>query len=446
MRFFLKKAVAVVLLFIGCGQALADSSSGAFTLQEAINYALDNNPDIAIMQARIEQADAQLGEALANFYPQIKVSLAYQHSDNPAQAFAMIIAQRRLDFNGGDFNHPGGVDNYRPQVTATYSLFRGGQDYYAKQAAELGVESSELEKTATRHQLINNVTAAFYGYLAAKDAHALSLRSIEAVQSELQQSRVRFEAGTVLKSDVLSLQVQLAEAQDAEIRTANAIEIAQDMLRTLLGLSVVRNFSVAETFNLNLPETPVEFDVLLKQAMAQHPGLMAADKHAAMAEQQLKAAKGAYLPKVDAYVTYGSDSKNLAFSANRDNVTAGVQMEVDVFSGFATEERIKKAEHELTAARETARKMRLQVENQVKTARLKLMEALNRERVTSVAVEAAEEALRLVNEQRKAGVVTVTRYIESEVARDRAKTRDISARYDALRADAELKLATGFWN
>ncbi|MBS4050531.1 MAG: TolC family protein, partial [Methylomonas sp.] len=140
------------------------------------------------------------------------------------------------------------------------------------------------------------------------------------------------------------------------------------------------------------------------------------------------------------------DSKDLAFSSNRDNVTAGVTVEVDVFSGFATQEKVKKAEHELTAAREAARQMRLRVENQVKTAQLRLREALNREQVTSVSVTAAEEALRLVKEQRNAGVVTVTRYIEAEVARDRAKTRDISARYDALRAEAELNQATGFWN
>ncbi|MGR8932584.1 MAG: TolC family protein [Gammaproteobacteria bacterium] len=436
----------VTLLFVSCGQSVADKSTGVFTLQEAIDYALENNPDIAIMQARIEQAEAQLGEALAHFYPQVKVSLSYQHSDNPAQAFSMIIAQRRLDFNGGDFNHPGGVDNYRPQLMATYSLFRGGQDYFNKQAAELGVETSAFEKTATRHHLINNVTAAYYGYLAAKDAHELSRHAIEAVQSELDQSRIRFEAGTLLKSDVLSLEVQLAEAKDAEIQAANAIEIAQDMLKTLLGLSVVQNFAVAETLDQSLPANPSEFDVLMKLAMVQHPGLKAADKHAEMVEKQLDAAKGAHLPRMDAYVAYGSDSKNLAFSSNRDNVTAGVQVELDVFSGFATEERIRKAEHELTAARESARKMRLQVENQVKTARLKLLEALNREKVTSVAVESAEEALRLVSAQRNAGVVTVTRYIEAEVARDKAKTRDISARYDALRAETELKLAIGFWN
>ena len=72
-----------------------------------------------------------------------------------------------------------------------------------------------------------------------------------------------------------------------------------------------------------------------------------------------------------------------------------------------------------------------------------MQEALNRAEVAALAVESAEEALRLVKAEREAGVVTVTRYIEAEVARDKAHTRQISARFDALRAEAELKQATG---
>jgi outer membrane protein TolC len=445
MRFSsIGSAWAMLILLSNCGITAA-SDDKTYTLEQSIDVALANNPELNIMQARIEQANAQLGEALANFYPQIKTSLSYQHSDNPAQAFAMIIAQRRLNLAGGDFNHPGGVDNYRPQVTASYSLFRGGQDYYLSQAAALGVEASEFEQSATRNRLVNHVSATYYGELAAIEAHKVSRRSIEAVQSELDQSKLRFEAGTVLKSDVLSLEVQLAEAKDAEIQAANAIELAQSMLKTLLGLSANDAFSINEAAEKSLPETPAGFDELLNQALAHHPDLKVAEKRVAMAEQQLSAAKAAHLPRADAYVSYGSDSKDLAFSSNRDNVSAGVMVEMDIFSGFATQEKIKKAEHELTAAQEAARQARLRIENQLKSAQLKLQEALNRAQVSAVAVRAAEEALRLVNEQRQAGVVTVTRYIEAEVARDKAHTRQISARFDALRAEAELKQATGFW-
>lgn len=436
---------ATVLVLVFGNSAIAENQPQPYTLEQVIETALAGNPELGIMQARIEQADAQLGQSLAVFYPQIKTSLSYQYSNNPAQAFAMLIAQRRLSFAGTDFNHPGYVEDFRPQVSASYSLFRGGQDYYQSQAAQLGVDSAELEKNAARNRLVNNVTAAFYGQLAALAARKVSQRSIEAVQSELQQSQMRFDAGVLLKSDLLSLQVQLAEAREADIQAANAIDMTQNMLKTLLGLSVNDPFTIDQSRESPLPKAPAGFDDLLNQALAGHPELKAAEKRLAMAEKQLDAAQAAHLPRADAYLSYGSDSKNLTYNSNRDNVSAGVMVEMDLFTGFATQEKIKKAEHELTAAQEALRQTRLNIENQLKNAQLKLQEALSRVEVSALAVQAAEEAFRLVNEQRQAGMVTVSRYLEAQVARDRAHTRQINSRYDALRAEAELKQASGSW-
>jgi outer membrane protein TolC len=438
-------ACSLLLVLNNAAHADTDTHPPINTLAQTLDTALANNPELSIMQARIEQADAQLGQALAIFYPQIKTSLSYQYTNNPAQAFAMLIAQRRLNMAGTDFNHPGFVEDYRPQVTASYSLFRGGQDYYQSQAAQLGIESSELEKSATRNRLLSNVTAAFYGELAAIDSHKMSLRTIEAVQSELEQSRARFNAGALLKSDVLSLEVQLAEAQEADSQAANAIEMAHNMLKTLLGLSVTDAYTINVALESQLPKAPEGYNELLAKALSSHPELKAAEKKVLIAEKQVSAAKGAHLPKADAFVNYGSDSNNLTYNSNQDNLSAGVMVEMDIFTGFASQEKIKKAQHELTVANEAARQTRLRIENQLKTAELRLQEALSRVRVSALAVQASEEALRLVKEQRQAGVVTVTRYIDAEVARDKAQTRQINSRYDALRFDAELKQAIGFW-
>lgn len=438
-------ATALLLNSIGYSVTAVAENNTHYTLEQAVNYALDNNPSLQVMHERIAQAESQLGEARASFYPQVKARLSYEHSDNPARAFSMIISQRRLDFGGTDFNHPGGVDNYRPEVIATYSLFNGGQDYQNKLAAELGVDAATLQESATRNQLIQSVTSAFYGVLAAKEAHKVAQRSIDAVKSELEQSRTRFEAGTVLKSDVLSLEVQLAEAQDAEIRAANAIELAQSGLKTLLGINAGDPFAIAEISSWQMPQLDRPFEAVLTQAIAQRPEAEAAQKQIEIAERKLSAAKGAHLPKADAYLSYGSDSKNLDYSTSRDNVTAGVQVEVDVFSGFRTSENVKKAERQLAEAQKIARKIHLDIENDVKTAYLKLQEALDRVKVTTASVASAEEAFRLVSEQRQADVVTITRYIESEVARDEANSRVIAARYDALQAEAELNKALGNW-
>jgi len=441
-----KKPLLISALLLLSSANLTATENNTYNLQQAIDHALLNNPNLQIMQDRIAQAEANLGIALSSFYPNIKTSLSYNHSTNPSQAFGMIIAQRRLNFTPTtDFNNPGGTDNYRPEVSARLSLFRGGQDYFQSKAAQLGVEAATFEKSAMRNQLIQTVSSTFYAYLASVEADKVAIRSIEAVNRELTQSRNRYEAGSVLKSDLLSLQVQLAQAQDTKIQTANAIELAKIGLKSLLGITADQAFEINASKQWQLPQSNQSFNELLTIAMVQRPETQSANKQIEIAQQQLNASRGAYLPKADAYVTYGSDSKNLDYSSNRDNVTAGVMVEMDIFSGFRDSNNIKKAEHQLAIAKKSAKQTQLMIENAVKSAHLKVQEALARIKVTSSSVTAAEEALRLVNEQRKAGTVTVTRYIEAEVAQDKSHARNIAARFDALRAEAELNRAIGSW-
>lgn len=446
-----EKALLICLLLLPQafiqGQTAELEGQPSYSLDEAIELALQNNPDLQIAHERIGAAQAQLGEAFAAFYPQAQIRMSYEHTDNPSRAFGMIISQRRLNLDGStNFNQPGGTDNYRPEVVASYSLFRGGQDYQAAKAAELGVEAAELQESAVRNQLIEAVTSAYYGLLASAEAHKVALNSIKAVDSELRQSRNQYEAGALLKSDVLSLEVQLAETRDAEIQAANTIELMRTGLKTLLGLNAGEALEFALVSPaLPIPEKQESFDELLNRAIKERPEIAAAQKQIEIAERKLSAAQGAHLPRANAYVSYGSDSKNIDFSTNRDNVTAGVMVEMDLFNGFSTSEAVRKAEHRLNEAKKVHTQTQLAIENEVKTAHLKFREALTRLNVTQAAITSAEEALRLVNRQRQAGAATVTRYIEAEVARDKAHSRDIAARFDALRAQAELKKALGEW-
>ncbi len=451
----IKKLLAISLLplfMLTHLSALADnkaekSSPQSFTLDQAIDYALDNNPDLQIAAERIGQAEAQLGVALSAFYPQVTARVGYQHSNNPAEVFGMIVSQRDFDANSiNNINNPGYRQNFRPEIIGKLSLFRGGQDYQNKKAAELGIDAAEYERSTIRNALVQAVTATYYAYLAALEAQKVAQDSIAAITSELNQTKLQYEAGTVLKSDVLSLDVQLAEAQNADIKAANGIEIAKTSLANLLGLSSFQAFTIASSLSqLPKPKLPATFNDLLDQAIAQRPEVKAAANQLEISLRKLKSEQGAYLPKADAYVSYGQNSQSPGFNSEKDNVTAGVSVEMDLFSGFNTQQRVKAAERKAAEARETERKTRLAIEQEVKIAFLNLKEALARLNVTEASVLSADEALRLVNEERRAEVVTVTRYIEAEVARNNAQSNTIVAHYDALSAEAALKKAIGDW-
>ena len=418
----------------------------SFTLDQAIDYALVNNPDLQLTQERIQEAQAQLGIALSAFYPQVSAKVGYEQSNNPAQVFSMIVAQR--DFNPAsitNINNPGYRQNFRPEIIGKLSLFRGGQDYQNSKAAELGIDAAEFERSSAHNALIEAVTATYYAYLAAIEAQKIAQQSISSITSQLHQTTLQYQAGTALKSEVLSLEVKLAEREDASIRATNSIEIAKISLANLLGLSSSEAFTVTSSAVLSKPSLTSSFNDLLGLAMTQRPEVQAAAKQVAISLHKVKSEQGAYLPKAEAYLSYGQNSQTPGFSSDKENVTAGVSVEMDLFSGFNTKQRVNIAERKSVEAQITERKIKLGIEQEVKLAFLKLQEALARLHVTETAVRSADEALRLVQEERRAETVTITRYIEAEVARNTAQSATIAAHYDALSADAALKKAVGDW-
>ncbi len=415
-------------------------------ITQAINLALERNPDMHITQQRIAIANAQVGESLAAFYPQIKGRVSYAYSDNPAEVFGMIVAQRDFqEENMSNINNPGGRTNFRPEIIGELSLFNGGQDYYRYKVAELGVEISELERTTIHNNLIQMVTDNFYALLVAKENQRVSLRAKDAVARELKHTEIRYQEGTVLKSDVLSLQVRLANTEEWLIQTTNGIEIAKTGLRTLLDLDTHSPVETVAQNDQNLPVAHISIDEALAIAEVNRPEIQIAEKRVISSEQQVKIAQGEHLPRVGAYVSYGADSQDGSISSNQDNVTTGIALELDIFSGFSTQHRIQQTKRRLEEAQQNERKTRLHINQEVKNTYLALVEALQRHKVAATAVTAANEAFRLVTAQFQAGTASVTRYIEAEVARDRADARTIAARFDTLRAHAALKRVTGTW-
>ncbi|MDD2767829.1 MAG: TolC family protein [Methylococcus sp.] len=443
MRFSPVFVPFVVLALVGPRAGAADTGKLRLTLQQAIELAWEKNPDIHAAEARLGQAQASVEEAAAAFYPRLTARVGYDYSDNPALAFSYVVAQRRFNFDM-NINHPGYVENFRPEVFTTWSVFRGGQDYYRKKAAELGVEVAELEHSALRNQLAAAVTAAYYALLEAPRQVEVSKKSVEAVTSELEHTRHRHQAGSSLKSDVLSLEVRLAQSRENETHALNSVELSRAAIKTLLGGESTAALDAVDPVD---KETVARdgVDKVLAQAMTQRPEMQAATNQVAMRQHELDMEKGARLPRVNAFAAYGQNSRTPGFSTAQENVTLGVNAELDLFAGGAISARISAAEKRLNEAQALETRSRLEVEEEVRKAYLQLNEALSRQDTAESGAKSAEEALRLVHEQYREGAATVTRYLEAEADRAQAQTRAIAARYAVEVAAANLKKASGFW-
>lgn len=414
---------------------IAAEQPRVLTLPEAVQLALEKNPDLTTAQQRLAAARAALRGADAAFYPRLSVSESYAASDNPVQAFMMTLNQRAFNFNA-NFNHPDNTDNLNTKLLATYPLYNGGSDLAARQAARLGAEARENSIDAVRNDLVFEVTRSFYTIGKARQFVGVAEASVASMESNLSVASNRFAQGTALKTDVLDADVHLAEARENLVLARNALAISETIFRNVLGVGETGNVTAAEV-QFHAPEDPGTGPL----DISHRAELLAMQKTVTAAERQVRTASGGQLPRVNAFASYDLDSGDARRFEN--SWVAGVSVELDVFDGFLTRGKVAEARANLGAAREELRKTELALQLEAKQAQLNLQEARTRLLTTGRAVAQAEESLQLTKQRYGNGLALLTQLLDAEASLTASRQRRAAAEADCEIARAALDKALG---
>lgn len=416
---------------------------GPLSLADAIAIANKGNFDLAMAAHRIESAAAAIKKAQSAFYPMVGLSLEYMQGDAPSQYLFKTIDQRKFE-PGTDFNQPGWFENWETGAVAELNLYNGSRD-------RLGVQIAESEKKyrqSARNEIANGirmaVIQAWYNILASRDYVDISNESLETITAQLDIMKVRYRAGGALKSDLLSLEVRLALAKEEVVRSKNRLEISKTALAGAMGLDP--DIELALKGDTGVPlMVPPTYNEGLTMALSLRPEIRKIREKVVQAEKAMSLAKSGYIPKLDFKTRYWMDDPDGSFSTERDNWTAGVVLTWALFSGFSTDAQVKEATAGLNEALAADRKTLLAVKTDVKTAYLRLNEAGERLAVTEKSVESANESFELVRQQYLGGSADITRYLDSELARNRSRIHTATAYYDKEKSRADVCRAIACW-
>ena len=419
---------------------LAAPAARAVTLDEAVQAALENSPTLQAAESRIDSAQAMLRQAKSYYYPSIGLSSTYARSDNPPQAFMMTLNQRQLNMQDPAFNpnEPGDVENLRGSVGAQWRLF-DLQRAAGKNMARAGAQASAEAFAAARNQLVHEVTRGFYGVLQAQAFADVQQKSVASIEESLRIARERFDAGGAVKTDVLNLETQLAQANEDLIKARNGAQLALAALNAAIGADLV----AADTLQ---PPDPAALDAPPPEckdpeAFERRPELRAAKLMRQIKEQDLKKAQGGYAPTVSAFASYDLDSD--VSSDFENSYMAGLQAEINIFDGARTRAAVQAAKAELAAATADEEKARLNLRLDLQQAFLGTQEAWERLGVVRKSLETAQEAQRIVQEQYQQGAADISILLQTQVGVTAMQTRSAAAQYDYLIALSNLQRAKG---
>src|SRR6056297_3072710 len=441
-----KNILILVFLIAATSSVLPDLSRAEdhrLTLETAITTALENNPDIRMTRTLIKKAEASVKKTEAVFWPRVTAFSELSAGDAPSAFLFKTIDQRKLPPDI-DFNDPGSFTNTEVGIMAGISLYNGGKNRLEKQLAQKKLADRTALALQTENDRIAAVIQMFFTALKAREYILIARTSVPTVEEQLDMMTVRFRGGSVLKSDMLSLKVRLAEAKKNMVESKNTFATTLTALATLLGHTPGHSFSLDPDPDSTCVVTfPVSIDQAWALALEKRPELHRAKQQIDMARTAVSLAASGYRPRVDLQARWYMDSDDLSYNRSNDNYTAGLNVAWNLFDGFATRAQIAEARHELERALEARKKIRMQIYQDVKQAYLQHENAQQRLLVARSGVELAEASLHIVKKRYNGGAEPVTRYLEAELDRTRAGINKAAAFYDGKTAKIEIARAIG---
>ncbi len=423
-------------IVVGLWIVVRPVTSTAVSQEDCVREMLASNPDLKAAQERLVASREAIDQARSAWYPRVVASGMYSRTDNPPQAFMMALNQKTFSMEQ-DFNHPPDTDNLRGSMGVQYRVYDGGKRNLDIRQAALQSRLNQLALEAAQNALIHEVTRAYFGVLQAR---AFMQVNEEALTSLAESRRVvseRLNAGAVVKSDLLNVDVKMAEAQEDLIRSSNGWTLALAALNTAIG----KHWVTADRTLDPVREVEIRQPLQREDPIGRRPEL--AISRLAIKARQIEVDRGTseYLPTLSAQGSLDWDS-----DPGEDferSYWVGLVAEWEAFDGFRRKHAVRSARASLRGAEQELAALTNRLMYDWNDAYLQVQAASQRLKVTRTAQATANEALRMIRERYQKGAADITDLLAAQVAETAMRTRDSSAFYDYLVACSNVKRAEG---
>lgn len=364
------KKLTIFLLIICFNLGFSQSVPKSFTLQEAIDYAQENNRQVKNAARDIEAAKQQKWETTATGLPQLDANISYQN--NLKQQISLVPAEF---FGGrpGEFQEVifGVQHNVNATATLNQLLFDGSY-LVGLQSAKVFLEISKNAKTKTDLEIRKAVINAYGNVLLSEESAKILENNVAVLQKNLDETTKIYENGLEEQESVEQLQITLSNLKSNLNNAVRLRDIALQLFNITLGIDYNANTSLEDSLE-DLALKNISLDMLTQENdVTSTIDYRIAENDKKSKELLLKLEKSKALPTLSAYLNGGylGFSDEFTFFDNDQNwagfSTLGFNLNIPIFSSgkrSAATQRAKinleKAEDDLT---ETQQRLNLEIQ------------------------------------------------------------------------------------
>jgi outer membrane protein TolC len=443
-----KKVLAglVLLTMVAAPRSRAQEggASRTITLEQAVQMALQQNPAFQTRKDDADAARARLKETQSAWYPRFDFNQDFTRGNNPVYVFGTKLTQRQFsasDFALNKLNTPTPLDNFQTRFSGQWRLFDSGETLLHQRSAKRLVTAADFQTEQARQDLIFEIVKSYYGLLVMKQNAKAAEEAVKTAEASERRMETMHKAGMLVDSDLLSAKVFVSQMKDREIQAQNSLALSEMQLAQEMGMALD---TPAEPVGvLAGPSAPTKtIQDWMQTALQERPGLRAAQLEETAMDDERKAAKAEFGPKVGLFGSTERDAMTLG-GPSGTNWIAGARLDFNLFAGGTQKARLAEAAAGESKARHNVEWLRSGVQMEVRKAFLDGNAAAQRAAAASDAADQAKESLRIVQNRYEAGLTTVTELLRAQTAQLDATTGYLAALQDWQVARAQLERAAG---
>jgi adhesin transport system outer membrane protein len=406
--------------FIIGGVTLISGISHAESLDEAVQYVLKTNPNLAAIAYRRKAIDHQVEQAKSAYWPKVDFSYAV----GPDKNFEPINGTLSVKQN---------------TLSLRQNIFNGfiTDSEVKRQTARVNSEAYRLQGNSEQTAL--SVAKVYLDVLRHDDLKLLALQNMGIHERIFDQIKLRSEAGVDQKANLDQVKGRLALAKSNVVITEINVEDAKTNYQSVVG-RLPEDLTKPANLDSVLPETLEEAQ---NKAVQSHPILKSAKADLEATKAQDEAAKGAFYPVVDLEVDRRWDSNTDNTEGYQEDIQGMLKVRLNLFSGLKDTARKAETVELINEAISIKNNTEREV---VESIRLSWMAHYAAQRKVSLLeeyVDSASSTAEAYTKQWNLGKRTMLDVLDTQAEVINAKQDLINAQYDALYTEYRILSGMG---
>jgi len=438
----MKKNISIIVFgfLLSLASTLQAQEVKLISKPEALNKVSEANQSIKISMEAFNEAKGDYRQTNAIFIPNISVSHTGFATTNPLMAFGSKLNQGILtpsDFNPDLLNNPDQIQNFATAIEFQQPLINI-DGFYQRKAAKSKMKVMALQTDRIKDYVNYEVENAYMQLQLAYKAVSVLEKALEAAEANLKLAQNSFNQGYLQRSDVLLVEIRVTEVMN-QLQTARSnIKNASNYLSFLMNDQADVIFQPSDS--LKLDGLIQESTLLIPQERADIQAMqLATDAR----ESLYKSDKMTFLPTLNAFGSYQLYDKEI-FQFGANGYLFGAELKWNILEGTKRFGKTQKT-------RATFEKSKLEYEQYVSKSQLELnktkrllTDAQSKLKLTQLAVEQSEEALRIRTNRFEEGLEKTTDLLIAETQYAQKQLEYYQTIFEYNSTNAYLKFLTTF--